>query len=47
MSIVVLCYLTLLLYFLQELVPAAQFDWTGSGLTNPLDCKYHITVVFA
>ncbi|KAK3930078.1 Aftiphilin [Frankliniella fusca] len=22
-----------------EVVPAAQFDWNDSGLTNPLDCK--------
>ncbi|CAG2066747.1 unnamed protein product, partial [Timema podura] len=21
-------------------VPAAQFDWNGSGLVNPLDCEY-------
>lgn len=21
-------------------VPAAKFDWTSSGLVNPLDCKY-------
>lgn len=21
-------------------VPAAKFDWNGSGLTNPLDCKF-------
>jgi hypothetical protein len=26
--------------FQQENVPAAQFDWGGSGLVNPLDCKY-------
>lgn len=23
---------------IEEVVPAAQFDWTSSGLTNPLDC---------
>jgi hypothetical protein len=28
---------------LQEaVVPAAQFDWTSSGLVNPLDCKYFL-----
>lgn len=21
-------------------IPSAQFDWNGSGLVNPLDCKY-------
>jgi hypothetical protein len=21
-------------------IPTAQFDWSGSGLINPLDCKY-------
>lgn len=23
-------------------IPSAQFDWNGSGLINPLDCKYLI-----
>lgn len=23
-------------------VPDAKFDWNGSGLVNPLDCKYFL-----
>lgn len=25
-------------------VPDAKFDWTSSGLVNPLDCKYQETM---
>lgn len=24
-------------------IPAAQFDWSASGLANPLDCKYSLS----
>lgn len=27
-------------------IPTAQFDWMGSGLTNPLDCKYNLPLNF-
>lgn len=26
-------------------IPSAQFDWNGSGLINPLDCKYYLCYI--
>lgn len=30
----------------QSDIPTAQFDWSGSGLTNPLDCEYWMIRTF-